>query len=457
MAWTYRGCTTGTYSSPNLTLAVPSGIADGDLMWAVIPYGTVPAPTGWTRIFTTLSHGGTSIGECSVFQRVASSEPASYNFGNYSYGGTMVAFQTDSPAYVLAGFAGAPNPVPTYGQGMRWLHPSAPLTTYGGDEYEVIGETSGATLGLNNTDAGTPNAVVSFENTWGSIPSFVSGEALDMLGGGPRANNIATAVEDERRLQLNGAWQALWIQVSLHSDPGTAADQLNSGPLGTCIFAGTGANLHTSPTHPLATGLYLTSQQEQEIALINVYSFYDRSGIALARRPDLLPVALYPDTWGHLVCGRYPSWGGSPTPVTVDTATGCGYPSLEMLDGHILEGVYLRGGTIYVARSFDCGRTWPVSFTTPGTYTECDAIHHRGRLVVAGFASGQWYVTVGKPVSGGRYTWSGAVSMALTTPGAVGHFFLDGDTLRFAYLDAGGVPNIVTCTSLTNAAAGTWR
>lgn len=79
---TYRSATgnssTGTTS---LSVNVPAGVADGDGMIAQVIWrssATLTAPGGWTQVGTEQALSGDNV---RYYTRIASSEPASYNWG----------------------------------------------------------------------------------------------------------------------------------------------------------------------------------------------------------------------------------------------------------------------------------------------------------------------------------------------------------------------------------------
>lgn len=72
---------TGMASGP-ITLTVPSGTQNGDLMLAAISSSNTPTtPSGWTLIYSAVTvnaGGGTGTSGLWIYSRIASSEPASY-------------------------------------------------------------------------------------------------------------------------------------------------------------------------------------------------------------------------------------------------------------------------------------------------------------------------------------------------------------------------------------------
>lgn len=90
MAITYVGSTTaGTNGAGTATLNVPAGVQDNDLMlvWAGVDSGTANisatnttwAPTGWTKLRYDNDGSSVTVGLI-CYYRIASSEPASYNW-----------------------------------------------------------------------------------------------------------------------------------------------------------------------------------------------------------------------------------------------------------------------------------------------------------------------------------------------------------------------------------------
>lgn len=65
---------TGTASGGSIIIPVPTGTADGDLLFAFVSVGTgvITPPAGWTAMF--------SVDTSMAYRRVASSEPASYTW-----------------------------------------------------------------------------------------------------------------------------------------------------------------------------------------------------------------------------------------------------------------------------------------------------------------------------------------------------------------------------------------
>ncbi len=114
MAITFRAGSPGTGSSSSLTVNVPSGTANNDVMVAAIGVqagigsnASITAPSGWTQQGTTQQTNG--VISLAVFTRVASSEPASYTwtFGGGSTGssGIILSYTGVSTSSPLDGSA----------------------------------------------------------------------------------------------------------------------------------------------------------------------------------------------------------------------------------------------------------------------------------------------------------------------------------------------------------------
>lgn len=105
---TSTSATTGSGSANSLTISVPSGTADGDLLIATLtrPGTNVPTPpSGWTQVNTAAYSTAVSL---YVWYRIASSEPASYSWswsGFTAASGSMLRItgaHATAPCYVTS-------------------------------------------------------------------------------------------------------------------------------------------------------------------------------------------------------------------------------------------------------------------------------------------------------------------------------------------------------------------
>ena len=168
----------------SLTVSVPSGTADGDLMLAVIVIelssGTATPPAGWNQLWnaTNSTRSHTQI----VYARIASSEPANYSwtwssaecaaaiitYRNAAYpvqysGQFNNASQTNAPAPSLT--TASPNSLSVYfgsnAYGTTWTAPTSPGTY--NERIDIRSSTASTNLSLtvadyNVVDAGTASA-----------------------------------------------------------------------------------------------------------------------------------------------------------------------------------------------------------------------------------------------------------------------------------------------------------
>lgn len=78
----------GAANSNGTTIAVPTGTANGHLMVAFVGSetpGSISTPSGWTKVGSTFTWGAGLGYGAALFWRVASSEPANYQFCNSTY------------------------------------------------------------------------------------------------------------------------------------------------------------------------------------------------------------------------------------------------------------------------------------------------------------------------------------------------------------------------------------
>lgn len=155
-----RASSTGTGTSSTLTVNVPSGTVNGDVMVAAIGVqaatlsnATISTPSGWTQRGTTQQING--IQSLAVFTRVASSEPASYTW-------TFTGGSTGSSG-IIASCEQVSNSSPLDGSA-AFVIDSGATTSHVGPSY---------TPGLSNTGvfAGCNDAAT---NTWTVSSPFAS-------------------------------------------------------------------------------------------------------------------------------------------------------------------------------------------------------------------------------------------------------------------------------------------
>jgi len=89
-AITYIGTTFGSGVGPTVTIAVPTGTQNGDVMLAYVATqetaaGSIPTPTGWTQVTSTGVPTFNAIQGAQLWWRVANNEPASYTWSGTSY------------------------------------------------------------------------------------------------------------------------------------------------------------------------------------------------------------------------------------------------------------------------------------------------------------------------------------------------------------------------------------
>lgn len=182
-------------NATNVTINVPAGISNGHLLLTAISIGgnaAFVAPSGWTQIYVNQNSGG-SVG---VWYRVASSEPASYN---WSWGGG------NSRRYsgYTVGYSGVDTTTPIDASGGQSVGGSAtPITA------PSISPTSTGTLLLFIAGAGngvtyTQDAAMSERlDLWGSSGGSGSSVTLaeqQLSASGPTGTRTATASDNPNR------------------------------------------------------------------------------------------------------------------------------------------------------------------------------------------------------------------------------------------------------------------
>lgn len=145
-------------SNTTITLNVPSGVSNGHMLYAALAHsgGTITPPSGWTVIIEQTA--------LKVYQRVASSEPASYNWSlntTDTLAGACIAYSnvdTLNPTDILGGTTNASS--------TSMAAPSV-TTTIATDQLVFFGGTNNGTATATapgsmteRADAGTGNAMV---------------------------------------------------------------------------------------------------------------------------------------------------------------------------------------------------------------------------------------------------------------------------------------------------------
>lgn len=181
-----------------ITIPVPSGVADGDLLVAVIcpnaTAGLIP-PSGWT---IWLDHANTNTPKMGVYYRYASSEPASYDWTIVTatrLSGNMIAFRNGVPGYLVCqanpSSPGDHNPVFTPAMAGAalltgiarvpgTLTPAAPTEDFSATSPLTLAEQHIYTDG--STDAQSVGTAIAYELTLGAS-STISGRHMTCADG----------------------------------------------------------------------------------------------------------------------------------------------------------------------------------------------------------------------------------------------------------------------------------
>jgi hypothetical protein len=164
------------------------------------------------------------------------------------------------------------------------------------------------------------------------------------------------------------------------------------------------------------------------------------------------------DADGHLAVLLYDDLEVSAVLTIIDGSTPCGYPSAWLRDT-VIECIYLRDTAPYLARSRTHGRTWTL-ISVPGTYDAVTSTRHQNRIILLGWKgdpTNQWYVRVGTLQPNDTYSWSGEVSLALTSPNGSGHVITRYDgVVEFVWEDTSNSVFILRGRGIGSDGSGTW-